>query len=158
MPVIFSVASRTRRTTCGCCPKCGPAAGMEEVATLATMQCCCAGRGVKHVVGQRQDLMNARSTLTARGEFGPELTCLALPRVRAAPIPRATPTYFRWRVKDRRRQGSLVVAGVYNALGNVGEFCLAFLGYEPHHVEGANIVDAVALHDDAFGLTNTVSC
>jgi hypothetical protein len=56
-----------------------------------------------------------------------------------------------------RRQDSRVVAGVYDALGNVGEFYLAFLGYGPQHIEGANIIDPVALHDDAFGLTNTVS-
>jgi len=51
-----------------------------------------------------------------------------------------------------------VVAGVYDPLSNVRKFSLAFLRYGAQHVEGADFVDAVAFHDDAFGLTDAVSC
>jgi hypothetical protein len=56
------------------------------------------------------------------------------------------------------RQGLRVVASVYDPSGNVSKFCLAFLRYGPQHVEGADVVDAIAFHDDAFGLADAVSC
>ena len=50
-----------------------------------------------------------------------------------------------------------VVAGFYDPSSDVGKFCLAFSRYGPQHVEGADVVDAVAFHDDAFRLTDAVS-
>jgi hypothetical protein len=84
--------------------------------------------------------------------------------LRLPPI-RRTPSTFRRALvggscvgSDRELRDSVAVAaGVDDTLGNNGEFCLAFLRYQPQHLKGAYVVHAVAFHDDAFGLPYTVS-
>ena len=43
-------------------------------------------------------------------------------------------------------------------LSDVGELDVGFLGQASEHVEGGDVVDVVAFHDDAFGLADAVAC